>query len=1280
MPIFELEKDDLLNLSEGQLEELVARLSEAELSQAGHPISSVRWMGALTAPDGGVDVQVSVQTGHDVGDFVPRAETIFQVKKSSMPPSKISEEMTGKDNAKQMFERLEQVSGAFVIISLEDDNAPPNHKLRTDRMEQELSSLIKSASVHVDFYNRSQINQWLRQHVSVQLWARKVLGKSISCWRPLENWTNTPDDVDNSVIFKQGVTVGIPGQTSDLSLAEALPVTRDLIRKTSKAIRIAGLSGVGKTRFVQALFESVGEGEPLDKTRVIYADIGEGPDPSATNLLDTLIANKQEAILVLDNCPSELHGILAARIPQSKGNIKLVTVEYDIREDTPRTTEVVRIKAKGPDVAESLIARRFPQLAGPNARRIAEFSEGNCRLSLALADTVPVGDSLTDLSDDHLFERLFHQRHDLDKDLKEQAEVLSLVYSFSVEKQEEGIDELEVLGDLCEKSRRRMHRAAQTLVDRQIAQQRGRWRAVLPHAISNRLASDALRNIPTDELVSVFETKAGPRLLKSFGRRLGFLHDHEIARRIVGDWLTSGGVLNDIVGLNEHGSEMLMHVAPVAPDLVLEMIEAQSDGIVAAITTQTYHPRRRTIITLLSKVAYDPALFRRSLLVLLKIAVAENPSRQHDDAWSRIRPFFALLHSGTHASLEERLSFIDFCLRHSDAKVVEIGLSLVSETLRTEHFSGVDTSEFGARPRDFGLRPTFEESIHWLETCIGFAKGLATANDPKKKRYARDVLAKRFRELWRFKELRNSLTVMARELNGEFPWLEGWRAVRSILHTNRVSNKSKKASESDLALLDKLEEELKPTDLEGRIRSLVLSAGHRIWSLDDEFDTDEPEKYERSRERLSKQAFELGKDCIADPDLLERISDELFGTGYGPYKIDFGRGLIAGSEDSRTTWKLLLSLLKSKEVDNFGFGVLIGAIQEIANSDKAAASQILDECAKDELLRDCIVHLHPIEGFAEADFDRCVSVLRQTGLPLMGIGDLLWRTHFNVVSDSREIELSELILAGKNGANELLDAYSMKLHGQNKDADVLGPQHRRLGLIAATNVISQKQADPSGTKDHNMQQVLRACLRIDEHHKEKNALIDGLFERVSNSNGYFADFEATIQVIAEKMPKAFLDHALLDTSIDEYKRFGLFRNNVHETPPLAGIPPETLVQWCKEGKDTDRWGLLAKAISPFDEKSSESTTLSKQAVALMENCQDPMQVVKGFLDDLAPSSWSGSRADIVAERASAMSEYLEHKSEAIQDAASYFLHSAAQIEEQERDWERKHNADDPSFE
>ena len=79
--------------------------------------------------------------------------------------------------------------------------------------------------------------------------------------------------------------------------------------------------------------------------------------------------------MVLDNCSSAAHNRIASQVASSS-NLHLVTVEYDIREDKPEETKVVRIAAEGLEIAKTLIERRHPALGQVNARQIAEFSGG----------------------------------------------------------------------------------------------------------------------------------------------------------------------------------------------------------------------------------------------------------------------------------------------------------------------------------------------------------------------------------------------------------------------------------------------------------------------------------------------------------------------------------------------------------------------------------------------------------------------------------------------------------------------------------------------------------------------------------------------------------------------------------------------------------------------------------------------------------------------------------------------------------------------------------------
>ncbi|EHI52377.1 hypothetical protein, partial [Aeromonas salmonicida] len=569
MAIFDIEKDELLRLSDTLLEELIARLAEAEISARGHSPAYVHWSGSINAPDGGIDVHVQVPVEHMSTGFIERPDTIFQAKIHCMPKSAISKEMAPAGKLSRSIAEQAAKGGSYIIVSLGDDCSPPMKEDRLQAMQDAVADDPNRSNIHLDFFDRSKLVQWLRQHPSVMLWAKRILGQGYSGWQPYGAWSNPPQGSVDTLISAPGVTINLPsGKGQKLAIQDAIGPMRELIRSTNKAVRITGLSGVGKTRIVQALFDETVGTDALDRTIAVYVDTGESPDPSATAMLDRLIAEGRRAIMILDNCPSELHTLLASKVA-AKGTISLITVEYDIRDDKPQTTEVIQIEAIGPEVAEQLLLRRFPSIGRSNARRIAEFSDGNTRVSLAIAERVEEGESLAQLSHAQLFNRLFEQRNHPDDDLREQAEILSLVYSFSVSTAEEGQNELEVLGSISGYSANQLFRATSKLSDRHIVQKRAHWRAILPHAIANRLASSALDSIPVDQLRATFEAAGRQRLLMSFAHRLGLLHEHPVAKEIAECWLQPDGLLGRLTELSDIYDKILNYIAPVAPEALL---------------------------------------------------------------------------------------------------------------------------------------------------------------------------------------------------------------------------------------------------------------------------------------------------------------------------------------------------------------------------------------------------------------------------------------------------------------------------------------------------------------------------------------------------------------------------------------------------------------------------------------------------------------------------------------------------------------------------------------
>jgi len=1272
--IFDIEKNDLLRLTDTQLEELVARLAEAEVAAHGHSPAWVSWSGSINAPDEGIDIHVQVPVDTLNTGFLEKADTILQAKKHSMPRADIIKEMVDGGLLSPTISDQAAKGGSYIIVSLSDDCSPPRLKNRLEAMREAVKGDPNSGNIHLNFYDRSKLLQWLRQHPSIMLWAKGKLGQGYSGWQPYGAWSNPPHDVVDNLICAPGVTVTLPSeQGQKLSIEDAIDPMRGLIRSTKKAIRITGLSGVGKTRIVQALFdESVGS-DALDRTIAVYVDTGADPDPSAAAMLDRLIAEGRRAIMILDNCPSELHSSLASKVSAASGDIGLITVEYDIRnDDKPQTTEVIHIEAAGPQVAEQLLLRRLPGIGQNNARRIAEFANGNARVSLAIAERVEENESLAQLSDAQLFDRLFEQGKRPDHDLREQAETLSLVYSFSVSIPENDNSELEVLGSISGHSQRQLFRSVKILMDRHVMQKRGYWRAILPHAIANKLAASALESIPVDQLRATFEVSGRQRLLMSFAHRLGQLHDHPVAGEIVEAWLQPEGLLGGILTLEGMAARILDYIGPVAPGVLLDRIEAELnapdfEGM------DPRDPQRTTILRLLQLLAYEPGAFDRCVRLLLRVADDEDENNNYDAVRGKIMRFFQAYLSGTHASLSQRIAIINECLWSDVAGRRSLGFRMLSTALGGPPWTGFGMNEFGARPRDFGFYPSHDELAEWRIAFIDVAVRLGNSGDPELEGPARETLANVFRGIWHHKAMRDTLVDAARKLHAYQPWVEGWKAIRSTIyfdHTKRKNRDSFEPLPDNLALLDR---ELKPNDLVPKIMTYVLSKGHDYWSLDADFDHEDTNQYYETGKRLEAKALQLGENFAASDHKLEELGPSLFSNNWMAYRVAFGRGLAKGTNDQRVGWQQLVDQLKQQPEGNKDFAVFGGFIEQVDSDDPALAQELLDQCAQNPGLRNVLVGLHPRREFTETDLDRCMALLDAPDIHPQMYGPILWRDEYAHLPEGRVLDLAQRLLSKPNGDDVVLDALSLKLHGREEEADTLGSSLRLVGLRAAIQRLQGDHRDAGGSIDYSMERVVSSALRFDGNKAEQQEWLDTIVAVIDEHHGYVNAFESAIATTIALMPKAFLNHIFKGTEKEQHRRVFFLRDGGLRESPLAKTDVDVLIEWCRARNNNNVWAPIATGVSLWSTDGVEGgvVTISESAIRLLEASPEPEAVLEAFAERVTPSSWSGSQANVMQPRADAIGELVEHERPEISQAAKSVSAKLAKLIEYQKEREQR---------
>lgn len=1247
MAIFDIEKDELLRLSDVQLEELIARLSEAEIAAHGHSPARVNWSGSINAPDDGIDVHVNVPVAQLTTGFIERPNTILQSKKHSMPRNAITKEMVMNGELSSTISLLAAQGGSYIIVSLADDCTTPVLNNRIEAMQDAVSRDPNGSNLHLSFYDRSKLTQWVRQHPSVMLWVKRKLGRGYSGWQPYGAWSNPPQGSIDSLIFAQGVKISLPsGREQNLSIEDAIGPMRDLVRTTKKAIRITGLSGVGKTRIVQALFdetvETVGT-DALDRTIAVYVDTGAEPEPSATAMLERLISEKRNSIMILDNCPSELHTALAGKVSTACDNVKLITIEYDIRDDKPQTTEVIYIEAVGPEVAEKLLLRRFPNIGQSNARKIAEFADGNARVSLAIAERVEEGESLAQLSDDQLFNRLFEQRNHQDDDLREQAELLSLVYSFSISNPDVGENELEVLGSLSGYSKNQLFRTVKKLLDRHIVQKRAHWRAILPHAIANRLASSALDSIPTEQLRATFEASNNQRLLMSFAHRLGLLHDHPVAIEIVEGWLQPEGLLGKILELDDSQIRMLEYIAPVAPAALLDRIEDEL-FISNFKDVPHYDSRRATIIKLLQALAYEASDFERCAKLLIQIADGEKESNNRDDAGQKLTKFFQVYLSGTHASLEQRIRIMDECLISNSVVRMSLGLKMLSTALNSGPWSGVGLYEFGAKPRDFGFEPDYDELIEWRRAFINVALKLGTSGELTLEDSARQILANQFRRLWYQEAMREILIDAARKLHAYAPWGEGWKAIRSVIYFNYSKSQDSLNLKQIPDSLVALERELEPNDLISKIVTFVLSGERDYWALDDDFDHNADDKYTDAQKRLAAKAQLLGESFAISDHKLYELGSNLFYSGWMPYRTAFGKGLAKGTCAQKVYWQELVDELKLHPEANKDFSVFRGFIEEVDFVNRGLAQEILDQCAQHSDLRRVLVDLHPRKEFTINDLNRCIAILDDSDISPFMYGAILWRKEYGDLPKECILDLTSRLLSKPNGDDVVIDALSMKLHGKDESLDTLGVEFRLLGIRAAIMRLKRDGEDSfRGDSDYYLECVIDAALRFDGNESEKLEWLDTIFDVIDRSYGCLYSFENVLGKTASLMPEEFLCRIFEGTDRQKKSRLYFIRDDRNGSA-LEKIDKNILLEWCRTKNDSSIFATIATGINLWAKDDTLSaTTLSEVAIKLLELAPEPNVVLEAFAEWTTPSCWSGSRANIMQSRADAISQLITHE-------------------------------------
>jgi hypothetical protein len=1214
--MLEITPDHIAELADDDLRTLIGLLCEAELATRGLPVSAVTWGGNQRAADGGLDVRVSLPAGSAVDAFVPKPNTGFQVKCQDMPRAAILEEMHPSGALRPVIRELADASGAYVIASSQGSTADAALRNRRLAMAEAVSGLQNAEALTLDFYDRTRLASWVRQHPGLIPWVRDKIGRSLRGWYSYGPWAYGPEGTAGEFLLDdtQRVQTGQKDDGDGLSTLAGIARMRDVLREPGTVVRLIGLSGVGKTRLVQAFFDARIGARALDRTLALYTNMSDDPDPQPIGMVSDLLAAGTRAIVVVDNCAPELHRRLSEVCRRQGSTVSVITVEYDIREDEPEGTEVFELLPSSEGLVELVIKRRFPDLSVIDARTAAEFSGGNARIAIALAGTVGRNESLSGLADRELFQRLFQQRHEYDGGLLHAAQACALVYSFEGEALIGDGAELPRLAALIGLDAADLFRSVSELLRRDLAQRRGVWRAVLPHAIANRLAGTALQDIHVAAIEALLINGAPARLLKSFSRRLGYLETSPEAIRIATNWLAPGGLLSEVGDLNDLGRSMFCNIAPVAPKETLAAIERA-----LAVAPVAW---ANDLLELLRSLAWDPDLFERSVTLLAKIAA----QGEEAGAGEAIAGLFQLYLSGTRAPIEQRVRLAERFLRSADPALQSAGLLALGGLLESWHFTSGHNFKFGARSRDVGYWPRRVEDIReWYDTGFGLACRVSTENVPVATE-VRGILATRFRGLWTGAGMYDALEEISRAMMEQGHWSEGWIAARQTLRYDHEA-----FSPEVMVRLRNLEAFLRPRDLVEKVRSVVLREGVSIVDFDGfDLDAEKEEEAQGGYQHTGQIAKALGEAAARDDAAFRELLPELL-SGRGHLLPSFGCGLSTACAVPEELWNRLVTQLGFVPENNRNTQVLDGFLMGLNTRDPGLVRTLLDRAVEHDTLGPWLPVLQtsvPVDANGIARLTRALAGARA---PVSSYRGLAYGRVTDPIPGDRLRALLALIAAKPGGHDVAMEILSMRLHSDDAEHR---PANADLAAAGRALLAQLQFSHDDRDKSFRLQLVAKAALKGAEGADTARLIWRNFVSAVARQETYAFEQQGLVKALFSTQAAALLDEIAAGDDNTTREMFKLLHQAGQvDGNPVDAIPAETLLAWCRAAPAT-RFFQAATIITPVTGGADGATAQwTPAAQALLEEAPDRVAVLDKFLTRFKPGSWSGSLAAILDSRA-----------------------------------------------
>ena len=714
-----------------------------ECSHYGIPRNSIHISSNVFVKDGGQDgLAAEWKQGPAQTNYFPSRYNCFQVKASSLSPSKIIKEISAKRKPKKLNKALQYViknKGAYILCSTHGAAGVKIQDIES-AIKKEIQAKADSLNtMQVKFYDGNRLADWLNCYPSVVVWfLNEVCGRSTRPWSSWLEWSREDSDYQSEFM-------------SHPELDKKRRNIRSILSRPGGAIHLMGASGLGKTRLVLEAFrpasQKPGYSDEMEKDLsdlILYSPAEELKAFSFKEL-------SSRAILIIDDCSikqaESFHKVLSA---QKASGLSLLTIgnEESVhgmfrsiwKEKNEAERQIIKLEPDEKIVKKMLLESQniINKHLEPKYR---ELTSGFPLMAKLLKEAGPV--DLLQEDTPTIRDKMLWGQQEPDEKGKKAIRACSLfdTVCFSNEGQEmilgSSVNRWEkeakyIAEAICKLDYDIFYEKIQYFKKRKIIQQHGRFIQVRPKPLAVWLAKELIENTAPESITKWFidmdvykktykldpmeenlyskteqrdlirwrtEQSAINGLRGSFCKQLSYLGSFSDAQSLAEYLCGEGGFFGSEERLNtEWGFRCFRHLAELNFTVALktlqrvfgnknqEELQNVSAWKTSIILGKAHFPSE--LIRTLEQLAFIKELYPQSARLLLKFAEAEENDNRGPAATDVFTEHFQLYWSGTEAAPNLKFQIIDEIKKSSSIKQKEIAIKALNKALKTAPWIG----------------------------------------------------------------------------------------------------------------------------------------------------------------------------------------------------------------------------------------------------------------------------------------------------------------------------------------------------------------------------------------------------------------------------------------------------------------------------------------------------------------------------------------------------------------------------------------------------------------